>query len=59
MKDNVRDRARGKGRELKGKIKEGAGKMSGNRDLEAEGRGEQISGKIQKKAGEIEKVFED
>lgn len=59
MKNNVRDRARGKGHEIKGKLKETAGKMSGNRDLEAEGRGEKLGGKIQKKVGEVEKVFED
>jgi uncharacterized protein YjbJ (UPF0337 family) len=39
-----------------GKIKEIAGKVSMNPDLEAEGKDEKRAGKIQEKIGEIEKV---
>ena len=54
--------------ELKGSVKEGAGKVTGNRDLEAEGRGErtvaetkrnvkgaanQVKGKIERGVGNL------
>ena len=35
--------------ELKGKVKEVAGKLSNNPKLEGEGTGEKIAGKVQKK----------
>lgn len=59
MKSNssTQDRVEGHGKELKGKIKEGAGKAVGNPDLRDEGRGDQVEGKVQRKAGEIKKVF--
>ncbi len=37
-KDAIDEQARGKLENLKGKIKEGAGKLTGDRDLEAEGQ---------------------
>ena len=49
----------GTGRELKGKIKETAGRMTKNRDLEARGAAEKASGKIQRKVGDIKKVVEN
>jgi uncharacterized protein YjbJ (UPF0337 family) len=42
---------------VKGKIKEVAGKVSMNPDLEAEGKGENKTGKVQEKIGKIKKVF--
>ena len=39
------DRAQHKGEELKGTIKEGVGKVTGDHSLEAEGKGEKWSGK--------------
>ena len=44
--------------EVKGKIKETAGKVTNNPDLEAEGKAEHTTGKVEKKLGQIEKVFE-
>jgi len=44
--------------EVKGKLKEAAGKLTDNPKLEGEGLGEKIAGKVQKKVGEIEKVLE-
>jgi len=41
---------------MKGKIKEVAGKITGDRDLEAEGKDENLEGKVQEKVGEIKKV---
>ena len=41
---------------MKGKIKEIAGKVSRNRDLEAEGKNESKTGEVQEKIGEIKKI---
>ena len=38
MKESTKDEARGKAHELKGKIKEKAGQLTNNPDLEAEGQ---------------------
>ena len=38
-------KARHKGEELKGRVKEGWGKLTGNRTLEAEGKAEKWAGK--------------
>jgi uncharacterized protein YjbJ (UPF0337 family) len=43
--------------EVKGKIKQKAGRITNDPELDAEGRDEEISGKVQKKVGQIEKVF--
>lgn len=58
MKSSNQDKAEGHGKELKGNLKEGAGKMVGNPNLEAEGRADQAEGKVQKKAGDVKKVFD-
>ena len=57
MKESTKDQATGTAKELKGKIKEVAGKAVGNPKLRDEGRADQVEGKVQKKVGEIEKVF--
>jgi uncharacterized protein YjbJ (UPF0337 family) len=41
---------------VKGKVKEIAGKVSMNPDLEAEGQEENRTGQVQEKIGEIKKV---
>jgi uncharacterized protein YjbJ (UPF0337 family) len=48
---STEDKAKNKGEELKGKVKEGVGQATGNEDLEAEGKADQISGNL-KDAGE-------
>lgn len=47
------DRARGTANDLGGKIKEGMGKLTGDRDLEAEGHMDQAKGNAQKALGDI------
>ena len=42
---------------MKGKVKEVAGKLSDDPNLEAEGTGEKIAGKVQEKVGQVKKVF--
>lgn len=58
MKSSTRDNAEGKMHQVKGSIKEAAGKLVGNKDLEGEGKDEHTEGKIQEKVGEIKKVVD-
>lgn len=58
MNSSTNDQVAGKLHEVKGKVKEVAGQIMNNPDLEAEGNAENLGGKIQKKVGQIEKVFE-
>lgn len=57
MKSSTKDQAEGKFHEIKGAIKEAAGKLTDNPKLEGEGTGEKIAGKIQGKIGQINKVI--
>ena len=56
MKRSTKNQAAGKFHEVKGKVKETAGKLIDDRELEAEGKGEKIAGKVQKKIGQVGKV---
>jgi uncharacterized protein YjbJ (UPF0337 family) len=47
----AKDKAEGKFHEVKGMIKEKAGKLTNNPGLEAEGKVENTAGKIQRKSG--------
>jgi uncharacterized protein YjbJ (UPF0337 family) len=47
------DRVEGSMKNMKGKLKEGAGKVLGDSKMETEGKGEQIGGKIQNAVGGI------
>jgi uncharacterized protein YjbJ (UPF0337 family) len=57
MKSSTKDKVEGTFHEAKGKVKEVAGKLSDNPNLEAEGAGEKIAGKVQEKIGEVKKVL--
>ena len=41
----------GRAKELKGRVKEGAGKLLGNEKLEAKGRAEKTAGRTRRRAG--------
>jgi len=56
MKSSTKDQAEGKFHKVKGTIKEIAGKVSMNPDLEGEGKDENLDGKAQEKIGQIKKV---
>jgi uncharacterized protein YjbJ (UPF0337 family) len=56
MKSSTKDQAKGNFHKVKGTIKEIAGKVSMDPDLEGEGKDEKKVGKIRQKIGEIEKV---
>jgi len=57
VKSSTKDKAKATFHEVKGKVKEVAGKLSDNPNLEAEGTGEKIAGKIQGKIGQVKKVL--
>jgi uncharacterized protein YjbJ (UPF0337 family) len=58
MKQSTKDTSAGTVHEVKGKVKEKAGQLTKNPQLEAEGQDEKVGGKIQKKIGQVEKVLE-
>ncbi|MEO8881918.1 MAG: CsbD family protein [Devosia sp.] len=49
-----KDRIDGTGKEIKGAIKEAAGKVTSNPDTQAEGHAEKIVGKVQNHIGKAE-----
>ena len=57
MKSSTKDKIKGAAQEVKGKVKEKAGRATGNHDLEDRGTVEKTGGKIQRKVGDIKKVF--
>jgi uncharacterized protein YjbJ (UPF0337 family) len=57
MRKSIKDQARGRFHEVKGKVKEVVGRTANNPTLEAEGRGETLGGKARKKIGRVEKVL--
>lgn len=57
MKSSIRDRAESTFHQVKGKVKEVAGKLSGNGTLEVEGDIETMEGKVQENTGKIKKVL--
>jgi len=57
IKPSTKDELDGELHDLKGAVKQKAGKLMNDPDLEAEGQTEKIGGKIQKKVGKVEKVL--
>src|ERR1700675_2842302 len=57
MNPSTKDEIKGNIHAVKGKVKETAGQVTNNPDLEAEGKAERTAGKIEKKVGQIEKVL--
>ena len=48
-----KDRIKGSAEQAKGKVKEVAGKMTGDSKLQSEGKADQVKGKIQNAVGGI------
>ena len=46
-----KDRVKGSAEQAKGKVKEWAGKVTGDKKTEAEGKGEQAKGKVRNAVG--------
>lgn len=57
MKSSIRDKAEGALHEVKGTVKEIAGKLCDNQKLRVEGAAEKKAGKTQEKIGQIKKVL--
>jgi uncharacterized protein YjbJ (UPF0337 family) len=56
MKPSTEDKTTGKLHEVKGAIKQEAGEVTNNPNLEADGRAEKNAGKVQNVAGKIEEA---
>ena len=48
-----KDEAKGAAKDIKGSVKEGVGKATGNDRMAAEGAGERVAGKVQKGVGSL------
>jgi uncharacterized protein YjbJ (UPF0337 family) len=53
------DEVEGKFENVKGKVKEGVGDLTGNRDLETEGQADQAEGKTQENWGKVKRGVGD
>jgi len=58
MNPSTKDEIKGTFHEVKGKVKETAGQVTNNPNLEVEGKAEYDIGKVGKKVGQIEKVLQ-
>ena len=52
-----KDRIEGSAEQAKGKVKESAGKVTGNESLEAEGHADQAKGNIKQAGEKVKDVF--
>jgi uncharacterized protein YjbJ (UPF0337 family) len=57
MKSSTKDKIKGSVKQVKGAIKEKAGKAGGDADLQDRGTTERVGGTIQKKVGDVKRVF--
>jgi len=57
MKSGNSDQVEGRFHKAKGKLKEVAGELSDNPELEDEGTREKMTGKVQEKIGQVKKVL--
>ncbi|MNK16538.1 hypothetical protein D3C87_347050 [compost metagenome] len=53
------DRVEGAAKNIGGKIKEAAGKVTGDEKLKAEGRADQVEGKVQNTVGGLKDALRD
>jgi uncharacterized protein YjbJ (UPF0337 family) len=54
-----RDEAKGAAKDIKGAVKEAAGRATGDERLEAEGSAERVEGKVQKGVGALKDAARD
>jgi uncharacterized protein YjbJ (UPF0337 family) len=54
-----KDRIAGSAHEVKGKVKEVAGNVTGDKKLEAEGKAEKVGGKVQNAVGNAKDTIRD
>ena len=53
------DRIEGAAKNIGGKLKEAAGKLTGDEKLKAEGRADQVAGKVQNAVGGVKDALKD
>ncbi|CAM2848374.1 CsbD family protein [Brevundimonas diminuta] len=53
------DRIEGAAKNMGGKLKEAAGKLTGDEKLKAEGRADQVAGKVQNAVGGVKDALKD
>ena len=54
-----KDQVKGTAKDIAGKVQEGAGKVTGDREQEAKGLAKQVEGKTQKKVGDAKETVKD
>ena len=54
-----KDRIDGAGKQVKGAIKDAAGKLSGDGKLQAEGKADKVVGKVQSEVGKVKDDVRD
>ncbi len=54
-----KDEAKGAAKDIKGSVKEGVGKATGNERLQAEGAADRVAGKVQKGVGALKDAARD
>lgn len=54
-----KDQVKGTTKDIAGKIQEGAGKLTGNKEQEAKGLAKQVAGKTQKSVGDTKEAVKD
>jgi uncharacterized protein YjbJ (UPF0337 family) len=57
MKSSTEDKIIGRAEQVKGVLKEKAGRAAGRPDVEAGGTADKVSGTVRKKVGDIKKLF--
>jgi len=55
----MRDKIKGKARNVRGRVKEAAGSLSGNRRLQAEGTADRVRGAVREGFGEAKRAVGD
>jgi uncharacterized protein YjbJ (UPF0337 family) len=53
------DELKGKAENLKGRVKQAAGSLTGDKKLEAEGAAERVKGAAQEKVGEVKRKLDE
>ncbi|MDG6250035.1 CsbD family protein [Methanocalculus sp.] len=54
-----KDEIVGKGKQMKGKVREEVGKVTGNNTEQIKGKIEQVEGKVQEEVGKVKRKLQD
>lgn len=59
MDKDFKDQASGKGQNLKGRVEDAAGAVTGNKQTQAEGKADRIAGAAREKVAEVKRAVKD